>query len=498
MYQKYKILFLGLVTAGVMLQYSCKKYINAGPIDQTYDANFWTNQNSVEEAVAGAYVNLRTAIENGANYFVFGDLTSDEITTTAWNLATVIPGSNKDYNYVPYYEHSLKNWSDFYVTINQCNLILARATQMPLSDFGGDSTVRNSYLGEAYFIRAFSYFYMVRAWSDPVVYNQLLTNPSSVPLLKRSPDSTVLRLCIGDVQSAINYLSWTTPDNAGPVRAGKGAALALLAHIYAWQKDYTDAAAACDQIIQSGNYSLETAPNYLNIWAGGDPESIFELNMLFTQNVSETSGSFFGKFLEPPYVNTNARSSAYYTVNNDQDFYDLYGGYNTTNDADTALDIRFQQCFGMSNNNNLLLLKYNNVKYTNPAQPSQGFYCNNNLVIFRLADIILLDAEANAYLGNSAKAISLVNQIRERANVPDYDPSDGDLYKFVIDERARELFGEGWHYYDLIRSGFLSQEIPQISPSRIAQQGYAWPLDLSSLKPADPLLNQTTWWAIHP
>lgn len=498
MQKKYNILLLGLLAFGILFQYSCKKYIYGAPIDQTYDANFWTSQNNAEEAVAGAYSELRTALENGANYFVFGDLVGDEITTAAWNLADVIHGSTKDYDYVPYYEPSLKNWTDFYIAINQCNLILARVTQMPVSDFGGDSTVKNSYLGEAYFIRAFCYFYMVRAWSDPVVYNQVLSNPNDVPLLKRSPDSVALRFATNDVQQAIGYLSWTTPDNAGPVRAGKGAALSLLAHIYAWQKDYTDAAAACDQIIQSGNYTLEDSTNYLNIWAGGDPESIFELNMLFTQNASETSGSFFGNFLEPPYVNTNAQSSAYYTVNDDQGFYDLYGGYNTRNDVDTALDIRYKQCFGISNENNLLLLKYAAVKYTNPAQPSQGFYCNNNLVIFRLADIILLDAEANAYLGNSSKAIALVNQIRERAGVPDYDPSDGDLYKFVIDERERELFGEGWHYYDLIRSGFLSQEIPVISPARIAQKGYAWPLDLPTLKPADPLLNQTTWWAIHP
>jgi len=497
MKKKYIIPLIGMFSMVILCQYSCKKYINEKPIDQTYDANFWTSQQSAEEAVAGAYVEMRNALENGSNYFVFGDLAGDEITTSAWNLQSVVPGSNKDFSYVPYYEPALKNWTNFYITVNQCNLILARVAQMPLSDFGNDSTVKNQYLGEAYFLRAFSYFYMVRAWSDPVVYNQVLSNPNSVPLLKRSPDSLVLRLAISDVQQATNDLSWTTPGNTGPVRAGKGAALALLAHIYAWQKDYTDAATTCDAIIQSGTYTLETGANYLNIWAGMDPESIFEINMLFTQNASETSGGFFNNFLEPPYVNSNAQSSAYYTVNNDQGFYDLYGGYNTQNDADTSLDIRFKQCFGISNNNNLLLLKYSNVKYMNPAQPSQGFYENNNLVIFRLADIMLLDAEANAYLGNSAKAIALINQIRERAGVPDYDPSDGDLYRFAIDERARELFGEGWHYFDLIRSGFLSQEIPSISPDRIAQKGYAWPLDLSTLKISDPLLTQTDWWAAH-
>lgn len=497
MKRRYIIPLAGLLSIVTLGQFSCKKFINEAPIDQTYDANFWTSQQSVEEAVAGAYVEFRNSLENGNNYFVFGDLAGDEITTTAWNLASVIPRSSKDFNYVPYYEPSLKNWTNFYITINQCNLILARAAQMPLSDFGGDSTVRNQYLGEAYFLRAFSYFYMVRAWSDPVIYNQVLSNPKSIPLLQRSPDSVVLRLAISDARQAANTLSFTPPDNAGPVRAGKGAALALLAHMYAWQRDYTHAAAACDQIIQSGTYSLESGANYLNIWAGTDPESIFEINMLFTQNASETSGGFFNNFLEPPYVNSQAQNSAYYTVNSVQSFYDLYGGYNNSTDADTANDIRYKQCFGVSNNNNVLLLKYSNVKYINPAQPSQGFYANNNLVVFRLADIILLDAEANAALGNSATAISLINQVRERAGVSDYDPSDGDLYRFVIDERARELFGEGWHYYDLVRSGFLSQEIPEISPDRVAQKGYAWPLDLSSLKLSDPLLTQTEWWAAH-
>lgn len=500
MQKRYNILLLGLLATLMLTQYSCKKFIYAAPIDRTNDANYWTSQNSVEEAVAGGYVNLRNALESrgdGADYFVFGDLTGDELIAHDPFLSGINPGSVKDYDYMPYNDNT-QNWTNYYLVINQCNLILARASQMPLSDFGGDSTVRNGYLGEAYFLRAFTYFYMVKVWSDPVIYNQVPVSPSDIPILKRSPDSTVMRLAFSDAMSALNDLSWTTPDNAGPVRAGKGAVLSLLAHMYAWEHDYTNEAAICDQIIQSGNYTLEDSTNYMNIWAGGDPESIFELNMLYTQNSSETSGSFFGDFMEPPYVDPAARSSAEFTVNNDQDFYDLYGGYNTVDDADTSLDIRYKQCFGISDKANMLLLKYDNVQYIKAGEPNQGFYCNNNLVIFRLADIILLDAEANDQLGNTAKAITLVNQIRERAGVPDYNASDGDLYKFIIDERARELFGEGWHYFDLIRSGFLSQEIPAITPDRIAQQGYAWPLDLSSLKPKNPLLTQTTWWAIHP
>lgn len=501
MQKRYNILLLGVLSVVILAQYSCKKFIYASPIDRTNDANFWVSQTSVDEAVVGAYVNLRNAVENrydAACYWVFGDVTGDEILAQDPFVSGINAGSTKDYDYVPYDAGDLQDWTNFYLVINQCNLILARVPQMPLSDFGGDSTVRNQYLGEAYFLRAFTYFYMVRVWTDPVVYNTVPKSAADVPLLKRSPDSTVLRLVLSDAMNALNGLSWTTPDNSGPVRAGKGAVLSLLAHVYAWEHDYTDEAAACDQIIQSGNYTLEDSTNYMKIWAGGDPESIFELNMLYTQNASETSGSFFGDFMEPPYVDPAARSSAEFYVNNDQSFYDLYGGYNTTDDADTSLDIRYKQYFGLSDKNNLLLLKYDNVQYIKADQPSQGFYCNNNLVIFRLADIILLDAEANTKLGNSGKAISLVNQIRERAGVPDYDASDGDLYKFIIDERARELFGEGWHYFDLIRSGFLSQEIPVITPARIAQQGYAWPLDLSSLKPKNPLLTQTTWWAIHP
>src|SRR5690348_10284576 len=108
MKKKYIIPLIGMFSMVILCQYSCKKYINEKPIDQTYDANFWTSQQSAEEAVAGAYVEMRNALENGSNYFVFGDLAGDEITTSAWNLQSVVPGSNKDFSYVPYYEPALK------------------------------------------------------------------------------------------------------------------------------------------------------------------------------------------------------------------------------------------------------------------------------------------------------------------------------------------------------------------------------------------------------
>lgn len=477
----------------MICQLSCKKYINETPIDSTNDANFWTSKASAEQAVAGAYLSLRNAVENGNVYWIFNNLTGEELTTTAWNYATFIPGSPKQYSYAPYIP--VGDWSYFYKVVNQCNLILGRVPAMPLGLFDNDSTERNQYLGEAHFLRAYAYFYMVRVWGSPVLFNELLSDPSKAPQLPRSPDDTVLNSCIKDLQVAVTQLP-VTPPGGGPQRAGRYAAYSLLAHIYAWQRDYANAAKACDAVLNAHAYTLEDMSKYLRIWQGGDPESIFELNMLYSSGPSEASltnnnndvHGIFSVFLEPPFVNGDAQSGALYTTNPDL-INKIY---------DTTKDKRYKTCFAMSDNGNQLVIKYTNVQYVSGGDPTQGFYVNNNLVIFRLADIMLLQAEAQANLGNSPVAVTLVDSIRHRAGVRDYNAAtDGDLYKFVIDERTRELYAEGSRYYDLIRSGFLPSEIPVFTSDRMAQKGYLWPIDINTMKQTDPLLTQNPWWASH-
>jgi hypothetical protein len=150
-----------------------------------------------------------------------------------------------------------------------------------------------------------------------------------------------------------------------------------------------------------------------------------------------------------------------------------------------------------------LLLKYTNFKYQTPATQTNP-YINNNLVLLRLSDIILLDAESLASTGDIEGARNQLKQTEERAGITSYlSPTDQyGMLDEVIAERGRELVGEGCWYYDLIRTesrqGWLEggSGYPHDRLSTV-NQGYYWPLDMSTLFPQDNLLTQNPWWTAH-
>jgi hypothetical protein len=170
------------IIAGVLLLAaftSCQKYLHEAPINSTYGAKFWTSQTSVEQATTAMYGQLRSCVRNSNAHFINGDLAAGTFFPNAnqWNLASMKASYNPPFNfsYVPYYESVLQNWSRFYQLIAQANLILRNVPAMPSSDFTAES-VRSGYLAEALFMRAYSYFYMIRIWGDPVYVTSTYDN----------------------------------------------------------------------------------------------------------------------------------------------------------------------------------------------------------------------------------------------------------------------------------------------------------------------------------
>lgn len=123
------------------------------------------------------------------------------------------------------------------------------------------------------------------------------------------------------------------------------------------------------------------------------------------------------------------------------------------------------------------------------------------MVVLRLADILLLKAEADLNLGDIGGALFYLNAVRQRAGLTPYVfTGQNDLLYTIMDERGRELYGEGQWYFDLVRSGLITNpnydnSIDGYLPNRITNRGYLWPLDLRTLLPQDPLLTQNAWWA---
>lgn len=483
---------------------SCKKQINLSPENATYDEVFWVDGANVNKALSGAYSMLRDAFRADNSYFIFGDIAANNIQLGSdfWNYTSFVESGRFNFNYAPYLEGSVKNWSRFYAIITQCHQIVEKTPGIPDSKFSGGAAQKKRMIGEAKFLRAYLYFYLQRVWGDVILTKETIKDPTNVPAVPRSPESETLTYCLSDLQSATSMLD----NSANKTHANKVSVLALAAQIYAWKKDYINAEKYCDSVINDSPVSLETMADYKNIWMGNSQESILELNMKFDAVNNEANSSFFGRFLTSPYIrNKNANST--FLLN--PDLLDEIFDKDHTDDRYSTITEAAQ-----GGGRNRMLTKYTGVDYYDP-NATNTYVVSNNLVLIRLADIYLLRAEVRFMNHKDAAALADLNMIRTRAGrniypLPeDQQPLDPDLRIIepgftteLMNERIRELIGEGINMFDLIRIEDRETKEKQIvtrfpdaySDQRIAKKGYYWPLDMRTLLKQDELLTQNEWW----
>lgn len=477
------ICVLGVAAVLAVVFPSCKKQINLAPENATYDQVFWVNGSNVSKALAGSYSMLRDAFRADNSYFVFGDVAANNLKLGSdfWNYATFVETGHFNFNYAPYLEGSLKNWTRFYAIITQCHQIIEKTPGIPDSRFSGGAAEKSRLIGEARFLRAYTYFYMQRVWGDVILTKETLKDPTNVAPVPRSPEKETLAFCITDLKAASNLLD----NSASKTHANKVSALALMAHVYAWQKDYPNAEKYCDSVMIKGEVALEPIADYKKIWQGNSQESIFELNMQYDAISNEANAGFFGRFLTSPYITTKTGVNGTWLVNPDvmTDF------FSASEQRKTMITEA-----AVGGGSNVMLTKYANVNYYDPNNKS-SYVVSNNLVLLRLADIYLLRAEARFKNGNQSGARDDLNVIRNRAVLAPYNTLGNALFDEIVNERIRELIGEGCTQFDLIRMEKLDDFFAtDYTTARIEKKGYFWPLDMRTLLKQDELLTQNEWW----
>ncbi|WP_316791835.1 RagB/SusD family nutrient uptake outer membrane protein [Pedobacter frigoris] len=462
---------------------SCKKQINMAPENATYDEVFWVDGRNVNKALTGAYSMLRDAFRVDRSYFIFGDLAANNFQPGSdyWNYMDMLQARNFNFNYVPYLEGSLKNWSRFYAIVNQCHLIIENAPNIPDSKYTGGAAQKKRLLGEAKFLRAYVYFYMQRVWGDVILTKETVKDPTNVAPLPRSPESETMNYCLADLQSASALLD----NDANKTHANKVSALALLAQVYAWKKDYVNSEKYCDSVINNSPVSLEDLADYRNIWEGNSKESILELSMKFDAVSNEATSGFFNAFLNNDYItNRNFPASGWALSQTSLGIFGLLG-------TNIPPDARRDMVIEPAGNGLYMLSKYTGVDYYDPNNKNT-YVVSNNLVLIRLADTYLLRAEARVKNGNQTGALQDLNVITARAGSTEVKGLIS--LNAIADERLREFIGEGSNQFDFIRMEQLPRYFPIYTPERIAKKGYFWPLDMRTLLKQDELLTQNEWW----
>ena len=479
---------------------ACKKLLYEEPKDAPYEQTFWKNSKDVRSAMAGNYALLRNAITDKSNrYYMYGDAIAKNYFTIQYTGDGLEGIQNGDFTF-QYNLNSLANYTLYYKSIAMSNLILSKVgamTHSQLSTEDDPTEFKNNTLGQAYFLRALSYFMMVRVWGDVPVVTQAYEDPLNAPQLPRTPKAEVMKLIEDDCHKAINLLGWTYANSGdAKVTANKGSTYALLAHLYLWRAtmsnvatdapnlvDVNSADTTINTLISRGGYALTDTANYKNTFIGRSTEGIFEINV--SENTLEGSNSSVGgSFLNETYVKGYGNNPRYYVV--PSYFNNFY----------TDTDIRYKKGFDVTLPDKPMCIKYSNVIYRNPGQKLNP-YLSNNIIIFRLADMMLLKAEIALYKGDVPTAINIINTFRKRNDpnpvLVDAVLSRDEVMDEYITERSKEMFLEGHLFYDLLRTRKYSNVVEWLPVERFRKEGYYWPVDPALFR-NNPLLKQTTYW----
>src|SRR5690606_17753889 len=130
-------------------------------------------------------------------------------------------------------------WSNFYQIINYANMVIKYAPDVVERDPSFNQAVMQSYLSEAYFLRALSYFYIVRTFGDaPLILEPYMNDHEAYEIAKSSKEQLILQI-EHDLTTALTNSEeiWTNVWEAKG-RATKWATHAAPADVYLWMEEY--------------------------------------------------------------------------------------------------------------------------------------------------------------------------------------------------------------------------------------------------------------------
>jgi hypothetical protein len=449
---------------------------------------FYNTENEAYAALLGLYGRVRSGDLTGGNFINRNDASSD--------LCTYKPSATTDAVAFPRYRLNpdtppmVNSWNTAYATIYSINSFidaLTRNTSPKIS-----AAVKEQYINEAKFFRAYLYYNLVMRWGD-VPLRMELTDMENTDIA-RTPVAEIWPVVIQDLTDALSLPAQKdTPEG----RISKGAVQTILAKAHLMKGDFPAAKAILDQIT---GYTLMS--DIRDVWSPRskfNDESIWEIN--YEQGTLPVQGNGALNLIIPVDANYFQGGNGTYPINHyvmqmtepnsprtrvffstppkisqasDPEYGANYKGeFNYTNSAGENVRLVFGNAtLGPYAH----LMKF--IDLTEYLVPTQILMGNNsfNLVVLRYADVVLMKAECECEVNNLPLALEYLNQIRTRAGETCYTltaesglkslKGQEDLREAIRNERAVELAGEGHRLYDLKRWG-TEYALAKIKQSRL-------------------------------
>jgi starch-binding outer membrane protein, SusD/RagB family len=234
-----------LFITGLLAFISCD-VLDVEPYNSIPASEAFKNADDLERGILGAYSSFQSLSYYGRTYSIFADLAADNLIHP--DNATAVAYAEVDNNAILPENSSVDGiWSAIYDGINVANNVISKVDGIP----GLTETQKNEALAELYFIRALHHFNLLN-YFGPIPIKTMPTVGLTEINVGRDQPEAVYNQIIQDLQFAAAHL----PSAGSKIRATGLAADALLARVYLYKKDYTQAAASAFKVINGGAYSL--------------------------------------------------------------------------------------------------------------------------------------------------------------------------------------------------------------------------------------------------
>lgn len=436
----------------------CEKFLEEDPQGELTQEQFPVSQSDALLATNAAYASLRDWLYNSGGFPILDIMSDDANKGSNPNDQLPTLGPYEDFTYTPTQDGLDRWWNALYEGVKRANVVIEKVPDIPM-----DESLKTRCVAEARFIRGLIYFDFVRAWGGV----PMVTTTEPELNLARSGADEIYNLLIGDLQFAADNLplkSEYAPEDLG--RATSGAANALLARVYLFRGEYTEAENRSMAVINSGEYGLEPVFTDANGVNGNNGiESVFAVGALQiagtgsggnqyanTQGVRGTPNRGWG-FNRPSLDLRNSFEAGDPRLKGTIiDLGDVIDGVEILGDGTTP-DETFDE------DGNLIEVECYNRKVWVPGDNTISQWGHNRRLI-RYADVLLMAAEAMNENNKPNDALMYVNMVRERARegnediLPDITTTDqAELRNLILLERRHELAMEGHRFWDLVRTG---------------------------------------------
>jgi hypothetical protein len=419
---------------------SClNEFLDVTPKTDIATVNFWKTSSDARSALNAAYAELQLCmVDNGGyNYAYLFEARSDNFIGNNL-LATPLVSAN--FNFLTS-THPGSNWNHYYKMISITNYALYYLPKMTsISEIQ-----RDHFLSEAYFLRAYSYFTLVRLWGDvPKITEPVLAVTDVTKPFKASKD-TILSLISSDLKLSLQKVDETA---ANVYLFNAGALYALYTDFSMWIHDYDNAVLYSQKLYDISRFKLVAGVDFSTVCSNGaTTENIWTLKWNFANNSYNTA----------IYMLNGQGQNVIITARPLRNLW-ARPEWSTDIRRSQTIDITYNYAYNHIDN---LDSRGSIWKWTPTIRLNKT--TEVPVPLYRLADIILLRAEALNKLGRTADALAELKKVRDRAGLAEKKIDEFSILtdkqrmdsveNIILQERQFELIGEGKRWFDLVRTG---------------------------------------------